>query len=41
MKLARDVRAAMGPELRSKVPRYSEEAATLVESLEVVILMIR
>ena len=41
MKLARDVRAAMGPELRSKFPKYSEEAAILVASLEVVILMIR
>ena len=41
MKLARDVRAAMGPELRSKFPRCSEEAATPVESLKAVILMIR
>ena len=41
MKLARYVRAAMGPDLRSKFPKYSEEAANLVASLEVVILMIR
>ena len=40
MKLARDVRAAMGPELRSKFPKYSEEAAGLVTSLNFVNLMI-
>ena len=41
MKLQRDVRAAMGPELRTKFLGHPEKAAALVASLNFVNLMIR
>ena len=41
MELRRDVRAAMGPELRTKFLRHPEKAAGLVASLNFVNLMIR
>ena len=41
MELRRDVRAAMGPELRTKFLGHPEKAAGLVTSLNFVNLMIR
>ena len=41
MKLRRDVRAAMGPELRIKFLEHPGKAAGLVTSLNFVNLMIR